>query len=329
MRARSGLTLAFALTGILAAPLPIGAAAPAQAHSEAAQSILSERQGIEQRLQDIGWRLAAANASYCSDARPSIGLMLHDMASYADPATVRRLLGLQRDFAVLAVAAGSPAAKAGLAAQDEIAGIDGIDPNGWPAAGAKDWRRAVRVHDLIDERLADRGEIKLTLASGRLVTLLPEQACPTRFELGGPGKRALADGARVVIERDFPGLSYSEDELAAAIAHELAHNLLDHRKWLDAQGRKQAQIRLTEREADRLMPWLLANAGYDPGAATRFMARWGPSYSGGLFRKRSHDGWDERRAVIDAEVSLVREAWSTSGAADWSRGFRREFPTPR
>ena len=80
---------------------------------------------------------------------------------------------------------------------------------------------------------------------------------------------------------------------------------------------------MTEREADRLMPWLLANAGYDPAAALRFMERWGPHHDGGIFRKRTHDGWDERADAIAAEVAIVSTEMAASGSADWRKLFQR------
>ncbi len=63
----------------------------------------------------------------------------------------------------------------------------------------------------------------------------------------------------------FPGLAYPEEELAAALAHEFAHNWLAPQRngLLDSLGRKRRQTSaLTEREADRLMTWIIANAGY-------------------------------------------------------------------
>ena len=89
--------------------------------------------------------------------------------------------------------------------------------------------------------------------------------------------------------------------------------------------RKRRAVRLTEREADRLMPWLLANAGYDPGAAHRFMVRWGKKHDPGVFRKRTHDGWDERAEFIAAEIPLVERLLKSEGHADWSRHFWREI----
>lgn len=318
------IALAASLVAIGPGNLPASAAEKPETSSKPI-SVFLDRLAVDQKVQDIGWKLVTGNAAYCEGAVQAVGLQLQDMASYGDPAGVRALFGLGNDFAVLTAARGSPAEAAGLSTNDEVLAIDGTRLSDWPTKPKSDWRRAVRAHDLIDRRLAETGAVTLALEQGGEVRLEAVPACPSRFEMGGDGKRAMAEGTRVIIEREFPGLAYVEDELAAAIAHELAHNLLRHRAWLDANGRKQRNIRLTEREADRLMPWLLANAGYDPSAAKRFMERWGPRHSGGLFRKRSHDGWDERSEFIDAELAEVQQARSGSGSADWKTHFRREI----
>ncbi len=293
----------------------------------AAQSVFQQRLGQDQKLQDIGWKLVSGNAEFCANSIPSIGLQLHDMASYGRPDAVRKLLGLEGDIAVLTAAKGSPADKAGLTLHQEITAIDGVDPASWESESRSDWQRSKRMHDWIDQRLAEDGSVTLTLAEDREITLEPVLACASRFELSGDNKRAMAEGSRVILGYHFPGFAYPEEELAAAIAHELAHNVLHHREWLDANGRSRSNVRLTEREADRLMPWLLANAGYDPAAAVRFMARWGPVHDGGIFRKRTHDGWDERVEFIEAEHALIAELQEEDGV-DWRRHFGREITTP-
>lgn len=314
-----------------AAVLPIKAA---HAEGLAAQQVSAvppaflDRLNREQKLQDIGWRLTTANARFCTDAIPSIGMQLHDMASYSDPGAVRELFGLKSDFAVLTVAAGSPADKAGLATNLEILAIDEELLSEWPSAKSRDWQRTAHAHDLIDARLKEPGQVTLLLDGGRDISIKPELACASRFELSSDSKRAIADGSRVILGNDFPGFSYEEDELAAAIAHELAHNVLKHRVWLDEEGRGRKNVRLTEREADRLMPWLLANAGYDPDAAIRFMRRWGPRHGGWIFRKRTHDGWDERVEFIEAELSRIAEVRDKDGAVDWQTHFVREIARP-
>ena len=76
-------------------------------------------------------------------------------------------------------------------------------------------------------------------------------------------------------------------------------------------------------EADRLTPWLMANGGYEPAAAVRFMRRWGPQHDGGLLRKRTHAGWDERAEAIAAELPLIARSMGDFAAANWPQRFRR------
>ena len=309
-------------TALLAALLvasPVVAAAPDRA--------LTELQARDQQLFAIGWKLAKANAPFCEAAAPSLGLSVLDAGGFGNPEAVRRQLGLSGDLAVGALAPGSPAALAGVSPGDTLVALNGAPfdqrfPRAKPA-----WQRLVDVTATLDAAAA-AGPVALTLSRPglpqRTVTLSGTLACPSRFEVLDSGGKAAAEGTRVIFGRSFPGFTYPEPEFAAAVAHELAHNLLRHRATLDARGRSLGNVRLTEREADRLMPWLLANAGYDPEAALRFMERWGPRHGGGLFRKRTHEGWDERADAIRAEVAKVRALRASEGKADWKRFFERE-----
>ena len=289
----------------------------------------------DQKLQRIGRKLALGNAAYCKDAAPSIGLTFIDMRGFARPAEMRRAFNWASEIGIATVppphephwpgritkiiAAPSPRAL------EQITAIDGVEVNAWPSEERLDWRRLKRVHDAVDASLADNGSVMLTNLQGVSIEVVGVPACRSRFEVKAGGKKALADGLRVQFGSKFPGFSYPEDEFAAVIAHELAHNILQHRKWLDAKGRKRRAVRATEREADRMMPWLMANAGYDPKAAVRFMQRWGPKHSRGIFRARTHDGWDERVEIIAAEAELVTAQMAATGTADWQRFFRRDI----
>jgi len=187
-----------------------------------------------------------------------------------------------------------------------------------------DWQRLARAHDHVEAMLTEHGGIAIGFADGSEVQLQPAQICATRFELMGEGKTAVADGARVVIGIDFPAFAYDEPVFAGVVAHELAHNVLEHDAWLTRNGRSRKHVRLTEREADRLMPWLLANAGYDPAAAVTFMEQWGSRYASGILMVRKHDGWDERAQFIAAELPIIAELMRYEGRADWPAHFRRE-----
>lgn len=312
--------------------LPAAAAALASDINWDRVDLPSERAAIErlqafdQRLQDVGWKLVRGNAAFCDRVIPSIGLQLQDLASYGAPEVARAALGMEGDFAVQTAARGSPAGLSGeFPGNREVTRLARMDPNQWEAGERLYWQRLTKAHDHVDAMLAEHGGIEVTFANGESVKVGSVDVCVTRFELMGGGSRAVADGNRVVIGIDFPGFSYPEEVFAGVVAHELAHNLLGHSAWLDRNGRGRRNVRKTEREADRLMPWIMANAGYDPVFAQRFMEQWGPRHDGGLLRNRSHDGWDERAEFIAEEIPTIRALIESEGAADWRTHFRREI----
>ncbi len=310
--------------------LAIGAA-PAVAIADdvdlvAERKAIEHFQSLDQKLQDVGWKLVQGNAEFCSQTIPSVGLQLQDLASYGGPDIARAALRMSGDFSVQTAARDSPAALSGEFPQNrEVTRFGDVDPNAWEAEEKHYWQRLTRAHDWIDDALVKQGSITFGFADGETAELEPLAVCATRFELAGEGKRAVATGDRVVIGMNFPGFAYEEEIFAGAVAHELAHNLLGHRAWLTEHGRKRRNVRKAEREADRLMPWLMANAGYEPEAAFRFMTTWGPRHDGGLFRARTHDGWDERAEFIAAEIPRIRQLIETEGHADWSVHFTREI----
>lgn len=320
---------ALVLAGLLPGLLAVGQAEPPAPPIDytAERAAIARYQDADQRLQDVGWTLAAANAAFCPKVVPSIGLQLQDMASYGAPDVARAALGLTRDFAVQTVARGSPAAATGdFARNREIVRLERFDPNGWPAGTAMDWQRLVWAHDHVEAMLTEHGGIAIGFADGAEARVQPVAVCATRFELMGEGRRAVADGSRVVIGIEFPAFAYPEEEVfAALVAHELAHNVLGHDAWLDRVGRKPRNVRRIEREADRLVPWLLANAGYDPAAGPAFMKRWGSQHDSGVRLRRRYDGWDERAERMAAEVPLVKARITAEGRADWATHFRREI----
>lgn len=285
-------------------------------------------QQLDARLFVTGWKLARANAPFCAHPVPAIGLQLHDAAAYGDPSAVRRELRLAGDIGVQAVAPGSPAELAGLAANDTLLAIDALDIVGAFPPAKPSWMRGVAINEALEAALA-AGPVALTWArptgakAGATLTGVP--ACATRFELLDGSQGPAADGTRVVVGVGFDGFLWPDEELAAALAHELAHNILGHRATFDRIGRKRKLVRLSERDADRLMPWLLRNAGYDPRAAVRFMTRWGKRYDAGLLRQRTHDGWDERVENIEAEIAAMQPYVAAGGGADWARHFKQEL----
>lgn len=315
------------LSGALLLATPIAAQAP-KINYAAERAAIGRYQDADQRLQDVGWRLARGNVAYCPRVVPSIGLQLQDMASYGAPAVARAALGLKRDFAVETAARGSPAAASGAFTRNrEVVRVGQFDPNSFKAADKRShWQRLAGVHNFIEAGLAVHGSITIGFADGGKARVEPVEVCGTRFELLGAGKTAVADGARVVIGIDAPAFAYDEPLFAAMVAHELAHNVLGHDAWLDRNGRSRKHVRRTEREADRLMPWLLANAGYDPAAAVTFWEQWGRQHDSGLLiLRKGHDGWDERADFVGEELPQIRALMERENTADWRVHFRREI----
>lgn len=306
------LRLALAAAALLAA-------IPARAAGLREELLALQR--LDARIQTIGWQLARSNARYCRDATPGIGLQLFDAAGFDNPAAVRATLGLDGDLAIAAVAHGGPADRAGLTAGLPLGAIAARPVADLPAARAGDYRRVAALHDAVEAQLAIAGNVEFTDAAGRRYQVGGEPACPSRFEMLTRGSRASADGKRVLIGRKLVEELTDDGLLAAALAHELAHNLLGHRGRLDLEGRSWAKVKATEREADRMMPWLLANAGHDPAAAVRFFEVWGPKHDLGLFATPDHDGWKERARRIRAELVAVAAARRPDGTADWTTAF--------
>ncbi len=283
-------------------------------------------QSREDRLFQIGYRLATANAPFCERTVPTLGLLIHDARSYGNASIVRQLFGLAGDIGVQSAALGSPAYAAGLRQNATLVRVDGEDIETRWLPGKEGFERPTAIRNWMDDALT-RGPVTLgwTDRDGTVssATVAGVPACQSRFELIDSSIGASADGSRVSVGENFPAFAYTDDEFAAAIAHEMAHNLLGHLDLFEETGRKRQLVRLSERDADRLMPWLLHNAGYDPEAAVRFMRQWGPRYGGWIFRKRTHDGWDERVELIEAELPRVAAAATANGKADWKTGFVR------
>lgn len=315
------------LAALLALPAPAFADIDvADVNLEQERAGIERFQAFDQRLQNVGWTLLHRNAAYCERVIPSIGLQMQDMASFRAPEIARAALGLEGDFAVQTAAHGSPAAQNGaFAANREIVRLERFDPNNWETEGKFDWRRLRRAHDHIDAMLTEHGGISIGFANGETVRLTPVETCAGRFELAGRGDRMVATGERVLLGIESEAFTYDIDMFAAGLAHEVAHMVLDHTAWLDRNGRGMRNVRRTEREADRLIPWLLANAGYDPNAAPRWFEAFQPSSGSVLFIRGTHPKWRDRSASVESEIAQVRALLEAEGMADWRSAFRREI----
>tara|TARA_R100001244_G_scaffold132319_2_gene108165 strand:- start:73939 stop:74964 length:1026 start_codon:yes stop_codon:yes gene_type:complete len=287
---------------------------------------------LDQRMNAIGFRLVQANTPYCADKAPQTGLLLHDIDQYPDPAVARFALGFDGLVTVIAVAPDSPGAAAGLLPGDDILAINGVRIENIPidnpvyASEPPEYRRIAAVNDRLEKALTQEDTTLNILRGGEQIplTVALRQACPSRFQIAvSEDREASANGKIVSVTSRMAEYFLNDDEFAAVIAHELAHNLLHHRDRLDAQevnrgffgqfGKSASRIKSTEVEADRLSVWLMANAGYDPQAAIRFWTRYGKEHGKGIFSASTHYRWKKRVALFEEEIEKMAKMEPVNG----------------
>ena len=282
---------------------------------------VDDLQAADAVVQSVGWRLASANARYCDRVVSSPGLLLQDARTFTDPAAAREAYGLKGDIAVAAVAAGGPAARAGLDANATVMAIAGQPVSALPVPKTGAWDRQLALQGLLEQSAARTGNVALALADGRTVTIAGERACDVRFILDDSRGNAGATRHTVRVGRSLYNKVMGDEPLIAAmIAHELAHAALEHQTRIEASHHALGVVRASEREADRLSVWILAVAGYDPQAAVRMMTRIGPGFQF-LFASPTHGGWRGRVRDMQAEIAVLRAAPDF----DWKRRFRHEL----
>lgn len=283
---------------------------------------LVSMRALDERVATVGHRLAVAGLDLCRDQAWLPGFALHDLSQYAadDRPAVGHAFGLDSGPGVLAVAESGPAARAGLRPDDVVLRLDGVAPPAGSPSSGPSFDRMEQILAVLDEALADGTvQIEVRRAGAMMTIALPaERGCATRFQLI-PSRRlnALADGRYVQVTTAIGDYVVDDQELAAVLAHELAHNVLRHRARLDAAGisrgllgnfgRNARLIRETEAEADRLSIYLLDRAGYDPEAAVRFWERFG-RHGLNFIGSPTHGNWRTRVAMLRAEIDNVRRA---------------------
>lgn len=301
---------------LLAAPAAMAPAVAAAGPVDAAT--LERLRGYDLRLATIGYRLTTANAALCRDLVPTPGMVVHALDQYgaAERPVARRVFGFDAPVAIEAVVAGGPAARAGVAAGDSLVAV-GHAPIPPVAGSSAATERRDAALALIESQ-PPGGPLHLTLLRGgvrREVSVAAPPGCPTQFELLlGSGLDASADGHVVQVTIRFLE-RFADEQVAAIVAHELAHNVLRHRARLSAAGvkgglgkefgRGQRLTRVVEEQADRLSIHLLRNAGYDPGAAVRFWQGFGGGVGDLLFRSRTHPSSGARARAMAAEIARL------------------------
>lgn len=263
----------------------------------------------EMRLATAGYRLATGSAQWCPVTQMQPGWLLSDQRRFS--AGEWKAAGPAYDapgdgpFAA-AIASGSPADRAGMARGATIATIDGQSV---PTLGDGPTIR-IDAAILMIAALASNAEATVADGTGRSYRFPASPGCASSFRIEQSGPQAAANGQLVRVTLRLARSIEDDAELAAVVAHELAHNILRHPAQLK-NNRAIGLVRQTELEADRLSVWLLADAGYDPHAAVRFWQR----HKRPLIRAPTHPPRGERIAAIEAEIEAMTAARSVDPTA--------------
>lgn len=294
-------------------------AMPAAASASTDTSPYTVLAGLEARVAAVGFRLTTANAPHCPAIQPQFGWIWGDPRLYdaANRAQAGAAYGASDEDAafVAAIAPGSPAATAGLHVGMAVRAVGGIAP----VAEASDAFARIAALETWLAALPPDAVVEIEGDDGRPIAIRPVPGCASDFRVEARDRAAGgADGRLVLISAGLARFAGDDDELAAAVAHELAHNIMRHRARLDAAGvgrgfakqfgRNARLVRQTEVEADRLSVWLMQAAGYEPGAAVRFWQRFGQRGGPVLFQPGTHPRWQDRVRTLETEIAAIRGA---------------------
>jgi hypothetical protein len=218
----------------IVAILSLSMAAPALAQ----QSPYAALAATEARVAAIGFRLTTANAAWCPARQPQFGWIWGDPRLYTPDRRSEALAAYgakdHNHAYIAALAPTSPAVLAGMTVGTPVVGMGSAPvPDG---VGDHPFARVTAIETRVAALPLD-APLALDIGAGRIVRVTPKAGCASDFRVEANERpAAVADGRMVLVNQGLADFAADDDELAAAIAHELAHNILRHRARLDAAG---------------------------------------------------------------------------------------------
>lgn len=276
--------------------------------------------------------LAEASALNPDEAEPTCGFLIHSLESYREnfrEAAVR-YWNLDKQIAVRYVAPQFPAASCGLCAGDRITSI-----NGKPVAGAtlEDLKKTVAEMKPVEGKPLElavnrNGEVIQMNIEGK-------SYCPYPVFLFTSDKiNAFSDGKNILLTTGMYRMAQTDEELAVILSHEIAHNLMKHRKQLAEKAAPGTVLDVIvsvalgvstngtfgnmvaasyskdfEREADYVGLYLTARAGYDISDAANLWRRMAIEHPSTIENSysSSHPSNPERFIAIEKAVKEINE----------------------
>lgn len=309
-----------------------------------------------QRVQSLAWPLLKSNADLCGKVtRPSLGLSLVDVKGLAAMAGGLRpedvaATGFADRIYVAAVAAGGPADKAGVKAQEQVIEVGDVPTFGKPLS-----KVAADLAKIMKDAKTITLKVAAPHAEPRDLVLEPEKICnyPVRL-LNSETINAFADGSKITVLKGMTKIA-GDPQLRLVIAHELAHNIMRHPQkivrnaavsggWLlgpvaaelgwildegsDVIGQKppvsyeSRGIQLTtwpygksfEREADYVGMYLLARSGADLAEVETLFSMFATEHPGNTWVGLSHPTTPERLLTVKATRVEIEDKRKTGKA---------------
>jgi len=306
------------------AALAVGSSGASSAAANPVPSRFEQLRAQDLRVASVAYRLAIANGSFCEpNLAPQLGFVLHSLQQYAwaDRPEAARSFGLGSHVGVMAVVSGSPAQQAGLAAGDQLLSVNGrgLGEDAADGLGRASVDRAQQM--LVEEMRLGAVTLRISSPQGvREIRFAAEPGCPSSVELiPGEEVNAWADGSRVMISDALLRHCATDDDLALVIGHEMAHNLLHHRRRLAAEGVSLSgllpsseagsmAIRETEEEADRLAVSLATAANYDLSGVETFI---GALMDQGVTVSATHPDLSRRLSLLRGAIADARRVTGT------------------
>jgi hypothetical protein len=201
----------------------------------------------QQRVEDVGHALLAAATPFCNGAIGTrTGVRFANLFSFSrDYYEAARSLGFSDTLMVVGVTRGSSAERSGFAVGDRLVSLDGgsapVGLNGAQLLGrALGTRRtpapqltlrrgdALFLGDSASDEAVGRSDVRRAEAEIR-VAVPTDTACTYNLIAARQDElNAWSDGTNVTITSAMLRFVADDDELAAVVAHEVAHNAMRH-----------------------------------------------------------------------------------------------------
>ncbi|SNR66578.1 PDZ domain-containing protein [Humidesulfovibrio mexicanus] len=186
--------------------------------------VLQDRVDKLDQLSRVAWNVRAKNAELCGNQVVyAVGLTFLELDDYKKEQRdmAAEVMGVAWRPTAFQIPPDSPAARAGLRRGDIVLSIAGRTPE-----------NKKQAREFLHEAIKGGREVSLEVErQGQRIaaTLTPERLCDYPAILGNNAEvNAYADGDNIIVQMGMMRFVRSDDELAAIIGHEMAHNTGGH-----------------------------------------------------------------------------------------------------